>query len=64
MSFLCNLFHDSFLLYLIGIDSLFVSHNGIIKASCMFTECRRLVDIDSYIDSICDFLRIAALMNP
>ena len=64
MSFLCNLFHDSFLLCLIGIDSLFVSHNGIIKAFSMFTECRRLVDIDGYIDSIYDFLRIAALMNP
>ena len=64
MSFLCNLFPDSFLLFLIGIDFLFVSHNGIIKAASMFTECRRLVNIDSYIDSIYDFLRIAALMNP
>ncbi len=64
MSFLCNLFHDLFLAFLIEIDTLFVSHNGIIKAACTFTECRRLVDIDSYIDSIYDFLRIAALMNP
>lgn len=61
---MCNLFPDSFLFFLIGIDSLFVSHNGIIKATDTFTECLWLVDIDGYIDSIYDFLRIAALMNP
>ena len=64
MPFLCNLFPDLFLFFLIGIDSLFISHNGIIKAAGTFTECRRLMVIDGYIDSIYDFLRIAALMNP